>query len=707
MQLALQFIQQVQRLQGAQRVYLRPADDIRHGALGHALQGYLVLPRRRGVGLPGLALQLPQDLPRPLEHRVRQARQLGYLDAVAPVRTAGDDLPQKDDILAPGVDGHVVVPHVGQFLLQRGQLMIMGGEQRLGLQLPGAVLQHRPGNGHSVECRRTPADLIQNEQAVLRGAAKQLRHLGHLHHEGRLSRRQVVAGADAGENAVHHADVRPLGGDKAPHLGHQHDQRHLAHIGGLTGHVWTGDDGHPVLLCAHVGVVGHKERVASHLFHHRMASRRDLDDPGLVHLRPAVVVLGRHLGKGTQRVQLRDQRCRQLHPRHLSRRLCPQRGEQVVFQCRVPVMGGEHLMLQILQLLGDIALAVHQRLLAYVVRRHLVLKGVAHLDIVPEHLVVPHLQGTDAGLFLLTGLQLRDKPLAAGEYPPQPVHLIVIALADHAALPDGERRLVYQHGGNAPADVLQRLQLLVQLSQPEARNELEYILSKDKNNYLIWEELLLMCNEMGDTTCMYRHGIEAIKYFPEQPLPYALSGIALMMQKQFAEALPLFEKGVELTDDKPELRSQFYSYLADCYYNLDSVERAFKMFDEVLKINPNDILVLNNYAYYLSLRNERLALAEKMSSQAVAMESDNATYLDTYAWVLYKRGEYSQARYYIKLAIEKDKDPSGVLYEHYGDILYRSGEHQEALKMWKKAAEMGGGVSEELNDKIQSGKLSD
>ena len=241
----------------------------------------------------------------------------------------------------------------------------------------------------------------------------------------------------------------------------------------------------------------------------------------------------------------------------------------------------------------------------------------------------------------------------------------------------------------------------------EARNELEYILSKDKNNYLIWEELLLMCNEMGDTTCMYRHGIEAIKYFPEQPLPYALSGIALMMQKQFAEALPLFEKGVELTDDKPELRSQFYSYLADCYYNLDSVERAFKMFDEVLKINPNDILVLNNYAYYLSLGNERLALAEKMSSQAVAMESDNATYLDTYAWVLYKRGEYSQARYYIKLAIEKDKDPSGVLYEHYGDILYRSGEHQEALKMWKKAAEMGGGVSEELNDKIQSGKLSD
>lgn len=241
----------------------------------------------------------------------------------------------------------------------------------------------------------------------------------------------------------------------------------------------------------------------------------------------------------------------------------------------------------------------------------------------------------------------------------------------------------------------------------EAKKELEYILTQDRNNYLIWEELLLLCNELSDTVCMREKSVEAIKYFPEQPLPYALAGISWMMQKNFVAALPYFEKGVDLTDDKIALKSQFYSYLADCYYNLDSVQKAFHMFDKVLEVNPNDILVLNNYAYYLSLRDENLSLAEKMSSKAVSMESDNSTYLDTYAWVLYKRGDYSQAKFYMKLAIEKSKEPSGVLYEHYGDILYRSGDKEQAMEMWKKALELGTDDINQLKQKIETGVLSE
>lgn len=239
----------------------------------------------------------------------------------------------------------------------------------------------------------------------------------------------------------------------------------------------------------------------------------------------------------------------------------------------------------------------------------------------------------------------------------------------------------------------------------EARGELEYILSKDQGNYLIWEELLLLCNEKGDTACMYEKSLEAMKYFPEQPLPYVLAGVSLMMRKEFAEALPFLKKGAELTDEKVALKAQFYSYLADCYYSLDSTEKAFSMFDQVLKINPEDIVVLNNYAYYLSTRNERLDVAERMSSKAVSKEPDNPTYLDTYAWVLYKRGDYSQARYYIKLAIERTKEPSGVLYEHCGDILFKNGNRTEALEMWKKAMELGEEISEELKQKVKTGIL--
>lgn len=238
---------------------------------------------------------------------------------------------------------------------------------------------------------------------------------------------------------------------------------------------------------------------------------------------------------------------------------------------------------------------------------------------------------------------------------------------------------------------------------PEAREELEFILSKDKDNYLIWEELLLTCNELMDTVCMYEKSVEAIKYFPEQPLPYALAGVSRMMKKDFKNALEFFEDGSKLADGRPELKAQFYSYLADCYYNLDSVQQAFQMFEDVLKINPNDALVLNNYAYYLSLRNERLDQAERMSSKAVKLEPDNGTYLDTYAWVLYMRKDYSQARYYMKIAIEKTKEPSGVLYEHYGDILFMNNDKDEAVKMWKKALELGDDVSNKLELKISNG----
>lgn len=235
---------------------------------------------------------------------------------------------------------------------------------------------------------------------------------------------------------------------------------------------------------------------------------------------------------------------------------------------------------------------------------------------------------------------------------------------------------------------------------PEARAELEYILSREKDNYMIWEELLLLCNEMADTNCMYEQSVEAIKYFPDQPLPYALAGVSRMMRQDYADAIGFFEKGVELTDDRLQLKSQFYSYLGDCYYNIDSTAQAFRMFDRVLDINPKDVLVLNNYAYYLSLLDKDLGKAEDMSSRAVMMEPENGTYLDTHAWVLFKRKVYSEALYYMKQAMEKTEEPSGVLYEHYGDILYMNGKKEEAVEMWKKAKELGDEVSADLDKKI-------
>ena len=123
-------------------------------------------------------------------------------------------------------------------------------------------------------------------------------------------------------------------------------------------------------------------------------------------------------------------------------------------------------MLQFLQLLGDVALAVHQGLLADVVCRDLVPEGVGDLDVVAEDLVVPDFQGADAGLLLLPLLQLREEALAAGEDVPELVQLGVVAVPDEAPLPDGEGRLVAEGLGDAARHILQGIDSLPQLREP-------------------------------------------------------------------------------------------------------------------------------------------------------------------------------------------------------------------------------------------------
>ncbi|HZK93782.1 MAG TPA: hypothetical protein VFC67_06205, partial [Prolixibacteraceae bacterium] len=98
---------------------------------------------------------------------------------------------------------------------------------------------------------------------------------------------------------------------------------------------------------------------------------------------------------------------------------------------------------------------------------------------------------------------------------------------------------------------------------------------------------------------------------------------------------------------------------------------------------------MNNYAYYLSLKGERLNVAEQLSAKVIQANPDNATYLDTYAWVFFIKKDYQLAKFYMETAISKDTESSPVLVEHYGDILYYLNEKENALTQWKKSLKMG------------------
>ena len=157
-------------------------------------------------------------------------------------------------------------------------------------------------------------------------------------------------------------------------------------------------------------------------------------------------------------------------------------------------------------------------------------------------------------------------------------------------------------------------------------------------------------------------------------------------------------------DGKKEIVSEFYSILGDMYHTQKQMKEAYAAYDSALVYNPSNIGALNNYAYYLSVERRDLDKAEEMSYKTVQAEPTTATYLDTYAWILFEKGNYAEARIYIDNAMKSEGgDKSDVIVEHCGDIYYMTGDVDGALTYWKKALEMGS-ESKTLKQKIEKKK---
>lgn len=240
----------------------------------------------------------------------------------------------------------------------------------------------------------------------------------------------------------------------------------------------------------------------------------------------------------------------------------------------------------------------------------------------------------------------------------------------------------------------------------EAREQLRKVLEIDKDNYLIWERMLMLSNELLDFQSIYTDATQAIELFPSQPILYGLKAVACLQLEKYAEAIETLEEGEAYVLDNKPLKIQFDLYRAEANYKLNKVEDAFKAFDEVIALDPENWMAMNNYAYYLSIRNENLERAELLSGKAVKANPDNPTYLDTYAWVLFMRKDYTLAKYYMEIALKNGGDQNGVIVEHYGDILYMLGQKDQAVEQWKKALSIGD-ASELVSEKIKQQRYLD
>ncbi len=198
-------------------------------------------------------------------------------------------------------------------------------------------------------------------------------------------------------------------------------------------------------------------------------------------------------------------------------------------------------------------------------------------------------------------------------------------------------------------------------------------------------------------------GIEAT---PDALEFYYYLAVAYNQAEKPDSVISICKRALEHTtaDSKKEIVSDFYSILGDMYHTQKQMKEAYAAYDSALVYNPSNIGALNNYAYYLSVERRDLDEAEEMSYKTVKAEPNNATYLDTYAWILFEKGNYAEARIYIDNAMKSEGgDKSDVIVEHCGDIYYMTGDVDGALTYWKKALEMGS-ESKTLKQKIEKKK---
>lgn len=180
---------------------------------------------------------------------------------------------------------------------------------------------------------------------------------------------------------------------------------------------------------------------------------------------------------------------------------------------------------------------------------------------------------------------------------------------------------------------------------------------------------------------------DARQYNPDEMAFYYYQGIAYYKQEELDLALNAFQNGIGVINQQsdPDIVSDFYAVMGDILHQKGLDKEAYAAYDSCLQWKDDNYGCLNNYAYYLSEREIQLDKAEQMSYRTIKAEPKNATFLDTYAWILFKQGRYSEAKIYIDQTLQCDSDTSAVLLEHAGDIYYHAGQRDQALAYWQQA----------------------
>ncbi|MPR33621.1 tetratricopeptide repeat protein [Cytophagaceae bacterium SJW1-29] len=265
------------------------------------------------------------------------------------------------------------------------------------------------------------------------------------------------------------------------------------------------------------------------------------------------------------------------------------------------------------------------------------------------------------------------------------------------------RQLVETHPKESRALVLYADMLVQQGRKAEARDVYVRAAHVNSSVYEVWGAVLQLDGELNQADSLLVHSEQALEVFPNQGMIWYSNGSAQLMKRNYKRAVSSLEESRRLMENA-EMKLLINAQLGDAYNGLGDNAKSDASYELVLKDDPNNDHVLNNYSYFLSLRKDKLDLALQLSERLVQKNPDNATFLDTYAWVLYIRKDYKKAKTFLEKAVQAKEGVSGTIVEHYGDVLFQLGEREKAVEQWKKAKTMGE-TSDLLEKKIATGTL--
>lgn len=205
-----------------------------------------------------------------------------------------------------------------------------------------------------------------------------------------------------------------------------------------------------------------------------------------------------------------------------------------------------------------------------------------------------------------------------------------------------------------------------------------------------------------DWEALSEEGRKAFDRFPQETAFLEMASVGDYNLENYDGVLQICERVLETAPNDSSRTLRAWSTIGDIWHQKGDSKKSYKAYEKALKINPDYVYVLNNYAYYLSQEGKKLKKAYAMSKKTIEAEPDNATYLDTFGWILYLQGKALEAKPFFKHAMLYGGKDSPVVMDHYAEVLYALKEYDLATVYWNMAKQKNNGEIPDLEERIEA-----